>query len=360
MSVRFRVLTATEQLARHLRDELLRGTWTGVMPGEDRLMARLGVGRNTIKAALRKLEEEGLLISRGVGVPRGIAVLKNGRKTRALRVRMLLYDGADRGAPDNVELLARLQGAGHAASFSNKSLKDLGMRVERVARFVESEPADAWVVSAGSREVLEWFSRQPVPAIAMFGRFSGLPIAAACPRKSPAMVAGVRKLVELGHRRIVMLTHEEKRKPSPGLFEQNFLDELDALGLPTGPYNLPDWEDGPEGFHACLESLFERTPPTALIFCDSEIFLLPTFQYLMRRGLRIPEDVSLLADDYISGYSWTRPVISHIRWDYRTVVRRVLQWVENVSAGREDRRQVLGNARLVEGGTMARAPGQAF
>ncbi len=107
--------------------------------------------------------------------------------------------------PENVDLLARLQGAGFAASFSNKSLKDLGMDSGRVARLVATQPADAWVVSAGSRDVLEWFSEQPVPAIAMLGRFSGLPIAAACQSKSPAILAAVRKLVSLGHRRIVML-----------------------------------------------------------------------------------------------------------------------------------------------------------
>ena len=50
-----RILTASEQVAQHLRDELRRGTWTGVMPGEDRLMARLGVGRNTIQAALNSI-----------------------------------------------------------------------------------------------------------------------------------------------------------------------------------------------------------------------------------------------------------------------------------------------------------------
>lgn len=217
------------------------------------------------------------------------------------------------------------------------------------------QPADGWVVSAGSREVLEWFSEQPVPAIAMFGRFSGLPIAAACPRKTPAMISAVRKLVSLGHRRIVMLTHEERRIPTPALFEQNFLDELTAQGLPTGSYNLPDWEDHPEGFRACLDSLFRHTPPTALIFCDSSQLFLPSYQYLTRRGLRIPEDVSLLAEDSNPAYGWCEPVISHIRWDFRSVVRRVLRWAENVAHGHDDRRQVLSNAELVEGGTIGPA-----
>lgn len=350
----FRVFTACEQVAGHLREELMHGTWTGMMPGEDRLMARLGVGRNTIKAALRQLEEEGLLVGRGAGHPRRIVLQKNHKNS--LRIRILLYERGDRASPENVELLARLQEAGFAASFANKALKDLGMQATRVGRFVSDHPADAWVVSAGSREVLEWFSAQATPVIAMFGVFSALPIAAACPRKTPAMVAAVRKLVSLGHRRIVMLAHEERRIPHPGLFEQNFLNELAAQGIPTGSYNLPDWKDSPEGFRACLDSLFRHTPPTALIFCDSPNLFLPAYQYLTWRGLRIPEQVSLLADDSNPAFAWCDPVVSHIRWDYRPVVRRVLQWAENVAQGRDDKRQALFNAEFVDGGTIGPAP----
>jgi DNA-binding LacI/PurR family transcriptional regulator/DNA-binding transcriptional regulator YhcF (GntR family) len=347
----FRVFTASEQVAGHLREELLRGTWTGMMPGEDRLMARLGVGRNTIKSALRMLEEEGLLEGRGAGCQRRIQPPKKKRKA-ALRIRILLYEIDDRGLPDKVELLARLQEAGFAASFANKTLADLRMDPVRVARFVAAQPADAWVVSAGSREILEWFSAQPLPAIAMYGRFTGLPIAAASPRKIPAQNAAVRKLVALGHRRIVMLVREERRKPYPALAERAFLEELASQGLPTGSYNLPDWNETPAGFLKCLDSLFRHTPPSALIIGDAPLFI-PVQQFLARRGILVPDQVSILTVDSDPGFAWCDPVVSHIRWDYRPVVRRVLRWADNVANGKDDRRQTLFEAKLVEGGTMA-------
>ena len=68
------VLTASEQVAGYLREELRRGTWHETMPGEDRLVAQLGVGRDTIKMALRSLEEEGLLVGQGVGRRRKIVL----------------------------------------------------------------------------------------------------------------------------------------------------------------------------------------------------------------------------------------------------------------------------------------------
>jgi hypothetical protein len=44
--------------------------------------------------------------------------------------------------------------AGHSVFFADKCLQELRMEVVRVARLVRRTEADAWVVCAGSREVL--------------------------------------------------------------------------------------------------------------------------------------------------------------------------------------------------------------
>jgi len=344
-----RILTASEQVAEHLRDELRRGTWTGVMPGEDRLMARLGVGRNTIQAALRLLEEEGILASKGAGHQRRIMPQK--RTKSVLRVRILLYEECERSMPDKVELLARLQEAGHAADYAPKTLQDLGMKLERVARFVEKNPADAWVVCSASREVLTWFSTSAVPAIAMYGRFTGVPIACVSHRKIPAMQATVRKLVAWGHRRIVMLAREERRKPEPALFEAAFLNELMSLGIPTGDYNLPIWEESPDGLNACLDTLFRHTPPTAIILTETAFFM-SLQQYLSRRGIQIPDHLSVICLDPDPAFAWCKPTIAHIHGDYRPLVKRILRWIDHVALGLEDREQSLFLSKFVDGGTI--------
>lgn len=79
------------------------------------------------------------------------------------------------------------------------------------------------------------------------------------------------------------------------------------------------------------------------------------YQFLARRGIMVPDQVSLLAVDSDQGFAWCDPMVTHIRWDYRPVVRRVLRWANNVAEGKEDRRQMLYESKLVEGGTMAAA-----
>ena len=232
------------------------------------------------------------------------------------------------------------------------------MDVERVARYVKRNPADAWVVSAASREVLEWFASQPTPAIAMYGRSAAVPIAAACTIMIPSMTEAVRRLVELGHKRIVMIAREERRKPRLSRLEQAFIDELEAAGIKTGDYNLPDWEESPEGLGRLLDGLFRISPPTALIFQEAPLFV-ASLCHLASRGILTPRDVSLVVADHDASFAWSDPIPSHIEWDYRPVVRRVVRWTKNIAQGKEDRRQSGTESKFVEGGTIGPVPGRS-
>lgn len=352
------IRSASGQLAEHLKEEIRAGRWREKMPGETWLVTNLQVGRDTVRAALAQLEEEGMLVSQGQGKQRRIVMAREAFTARSIRVRILLYEKQDRADIDNSSLLAELLGAGLDAGFEDKSLKDLGMDAERVARYVKRNPADAWVVSAASKEVLEWFAGQPTPAIAMYGRSAAVPIAAAYTIMIPGMTEAVRRLAELGHKRIVMIAREERRKPRLSRPEQAFIDELESAGIKTGDYNLPDWKESREGLKRLLDELFRHSPPTALIFQESQIFV-ASLCHLASRGIVAPRDVSLVVADRDASFAWSDPIPSHIEWDYRPVVRRVVRWAKNVAQGKEDRRQSGTESKFVEGGTIGPVPGHS-
>jgi DNA-binding LacI/PurR family transcriptional regulator/biotin operon repressor len=345
------ILSAAEQVSAYLRGELLRGRWSGRMPGGDRLAAELGVGRDTVEAALRQMETEGLLENQGPRRGRRIVPQVGAARKRQIRVAILHHDPTDRRMDYMVELEHELELAGHTVVYPAKSLYEMGMNIGRVAKVVAASEADAWVVMAGSRELLEWFMTQEKPVLALFGRRRGLRIAAVGPDKPPILNEVTRKLVELGHRRIVLLARGLRRLPKPGASEQAFLDALKAHGILPGPYHLPDWEESVNGFYAQLESLFRVTPPTALIV-DEVLLFAAAQQFLAAKGLRVPGDISLVCTDYDSSFEWSRPPISHIRWETRPVVMRILQWANHVSHGRKDLRQVNTPVHFVTGGTI--------
>lgn len=350
-----RILSAVEQVAGHLREEMSRGNWGELMPGVDRLASDLGVSRKTVEAALRILQREGLLVPQGAGRRSRIEFPLVEPVAQGLRVVILLSEPMDRNFDFMVQLEHELTKLGHTATFAEKCLSDLRMVPQRVARLVERTEADAWVVVCGSREVMDWFAEQRIPTFALFGRRRGLLLPRAGPNKLPAMAAATRSLIELGHRRIVLLARTGRRVPEPGAPERCFMAELAAHGITPGSYHLPDWDLNVKGFHARLDSLFQLTPPTALIIQEA-VFYVAALQFCANHGVRVPQDVSLICTDDDPIFSWCQPSVAHIRWDSRPLVRRIIRWAANVSCGKEDMRQTWMPAEYVPGGTVGSAP----
>lgn len=349
----FRSISLVEQVAAHIRQEILQGTLGAVSPGVHRVAAEMGVHHTTAEDALKMLEREGLLVSQGAGRPRLIQIPKHFAPP-SMRIGIFPYEQTDRTLHFLLDMQHKLQEAGHTAGFAGKTLLDLGMDAKRVARFAKDVEVDARVIVAGSRDVLEWFSNQATPAFALFGRRHNVPIASIGPDKLPALRHAVDRLVGLGHRRIVMLLREEHRKPKPGFVAQALLDAMESHGLQTGPYNLPDWENNPVDLRRCLDSLFRITPPSALIVDEAFLFNM-TLQHLARHGILAPEHVSLICADPDPTFDWLSPSIAHIHWDSRLLVRRIVSWANDVARGKEDRRHSVIKAEFVEGGTIGRA-----
>jgi DNA-binding LacI/PurR family transcriptional regulator len=351
----FTALSAAEQVAEHLRMEMQRGSLSGSMPGVIPLVAELGVNHKTVKSALRMLEDEGLLLNQGRGHQRLITLSEN-YAPPALRVGLLGFSAGSRRWSFMVELRHLLEEAGQAPFHPDKGLLDLGMKVSRVAQLVEQTEADAWVVCGGSQDILKWFSEQETPAFALFGRMEGLPLAGTKPDKRSSLAAATHCLLGHGHRRISLLCRSSHRLPKSSRLMRTFLDELEAGGIATGAFNLPDWEESPEGLERCFESLFGGlTPPTALIL-DQTILYHSAHHYLAHRGLRVPGDVSLVCIDGDPDFDWCRPAVAHIQWNSGPGIRRIVRWANDVRRNKDDRRQSLTKAEFIDGETIGPAP----
>ena len=229
-----RRLSVVEQISGHLRDELGRGRWSGIMPGAIHLAAELAASSKTTEAALRLLETEGLLCGRGPGRSRSIVASPATAPRSALRIAILLYEELSRDNSMSMQVTLEIQQAidreGFDSFFCSKTQAGLGFDLLQIRRYVEQTPADGWIVCVGTRELLEWFSNHRVPGIALFGRRRGLPIAGTGPDKVPAYAEVTRELIRLGHRRIVLCCRKLRRLPEPGTVERAYLAELAAQG----------------------------------------------------------------------------------------------------------------------------------
>ncbi len=350
----FRAQSTSDQLADHLREEIHSGRLTGAMPGIQQLVKSLGVNSVAVNKAVQQLEREGLVISQGKRRQRLIAPdLKLDKDS--LRIGFLHYDAHNELRHDSLLVRQALVNTGHTPVMAPKTMYDLGMNPSRIKRMVESTEADAWVVYAGSKDLLDWFSEYEKPAFAIYGRLRNSKLPGMGIRKLHVDEMLIKRLVELGHRRIVAIVREERRVPSYGIAEQLFLKHLESHGIQTGTYNIPDWEESPAGLAAGIDKLLKHTPPTAIMVCDPVLFHAVQV-HLSHRGYKSPDDISLYCDDYSEPFDWATPSIAHLQWDHRPIIRRVLQWADNISQGREDTKLSFIKAKFIDGETIGPAP----
>lgn len=324
------------------------------MPGGSRLADELGVNPKTVDGALQMLEREGYLLSQGRRRRRLIIEPESPEKA-PLRVAILDFDPPEDRATYIYQAHHLLLDSGHTAFFAEKSQADLGMNHNRIMRVVRKTEADAWVVIAGSKELLEWFAEQETPVFALFGRRRDLPMAGIGPDQPSATRTVVRKLAALGHRRIVHLTRPSRILPVPGATERAFLDELSKHGVEPSQFHLPVWDESVAGLRAHVENMLRFTPPTAILANEPTLFL-AVQQQLLQSGLRIPEDISLVCSDGSPAFRWLSPSVAHVSWKSEPWVRRIGNWAGHISQGKTDRRQSLTRAKFIEGGTVGPAP----
>jgi len=214
----------------------------------------------------------------------------------------------------------------------------------RVARYsvetvstVDSDPET-------TRMAVEGLLRQRVDAIVAvvtdFGvleLFRGLDIAipvfasASTPRRSPRVVsidqyrgarAAVRHLAELGHTRIHHLTGPNAAPDSSERI-RGWRDELSAHRLDAPEPLLGNWT-AESGYRVGLGLDVE---PGAAIFASNDLSALGLLSALRERGLRVPDDVSVVGFDDVPEAAFFFPPLTTVRQDFAALGRQLMQKV---------------------------------
>ena len=352
-------LSLVEQTAEHLREGFRTGHWCGVLPGVRVLARELNVSKDTMERALRLLEREGSLRSGGLGKRREIAVPReSARPGRVLRVGILLSSPIEHINSNSHQLLLklvrRIENAGHICTFSEKSMREVHNRLSRITRMVTAAQADAWLVYSAPADVVRWFSGRSAPALLIGGEHLGSDLAVTITDLSGALHAAVRELTRYGHRRIVVVSPDSWRVPEHNRASRAFLTAMKENGHQPSTYNLPNWECSPAGLENLLNSLFQITPPTALLFVDPAACV-AALGFSGRRGLLIPRDISILCMTSGTVFDLLPQRLAHFEWPIETHIHRIVRWVERIAMGEVERQQTPFSAVFHPGETIGPA-----
>lgn len=129
-----------------------------------------------------------------------------------------------------------------------------------------------------------------------------------------AAYLATKHLIELGHRDIAYIGNEELHDFNLQVFcgfQEAFSSVHYPLDLSRMQLNVRDEETVCNAVDVLLSS---QVRPTA-IFCATDLYAIYAMRYLQKKGLHIPEDISIIGIDDIEISSFTTPALTTIRVD---------------------------------------------
>lgn len=149
-------------------------------------------------------------------------------------------------------------------------------------------------------------------------------------------LAATQHLLELGHRRIAILTGPENVLCARARLD-GYRAALEGAGIPVDPALVADGVfRHASGFSAMNGLLALADPPTAVFAC-SDLQALGAYEALRRAGLGVGRDVSMVGFDDLPTAAWASPPLTTVRQPLSEMAgmaaRMVLQGVGTVLPG---------------------------
>lgn len=119
-------------------------------------------------------------------------------------------------------------------------------------------------------------------------------------------------LIDLGHRRIAFVAGRPELWCSRARLD-GYRAGMETAGLDVDPeLVVPGQFDYESGFRAG-ERLFDLAEPPTAVFAASDQMALGVYEALRQRGLRVPDDVSVVGFDDLPQARWSSPPLTTVR-----------------------------------------------
>ncbi len=288
------------QTATVILGEIESGRWSRWLPGEHELCAHLHVSRRTVRAALEQLGRHGILRC-GQGKRREIiGASASRRKSASKRVVFLMPVPLLSLSPFGVYLIDHLRehlAEGGYVLETHASRLPYRARVPHELENLEGSVKPAcWVLLHSTAQMQRWFAERSLPCLVVGSRFPDIHLPAVDTDYRAVCHHAVGRFLAKNRSLLALLN------PLPGAAgdektSEGFLEaalNARARGLRAEVVH----HDGTVGsICARVDALLKRDhPPTALLVSRPR-HVLTVLGQLLRRGIRVPEQVALISRD---------------------------------------------------------------
>lgn len=345
------------EAAAFLRERLRSGCWSQLLPGEVDLARQLQVGRNTIRAALAQLEEEGWITTQ-MGCRRRVTSLVptvTPSESAVSTAVLLLATPLHALAPTTLlwmdTLRQQLRGSGWHLETEVQPAAFKKNPAGILAALTAGHPSSVWILHRAPQATQAWFQARQIPAVVAGTRHEGLSLPQVDTDYRAVCRHAATRLASLGHRRLGLLTSRVQlagdAESVAGFYE----------GAGGAEVELLSHNETPAGVAAVLKAAFAsaRTGPrmTALFSLRAEHHA-TAITWLLAHGVRIPGQLSLLCRDDEPFLQHLYPEPARYRRSAETFAKKLARLVIQCTQPGSAVRSVLLMPDFVRGESLAR------
>ena len=327
--------SVAEQAEQALRRLIREGALTDPLPGEHHLAGQLGISRSSLRPAMANLAKAGLIV-RGNGRRARLGAFGAGRPGQPRPTVCLVCSASrEKMAPHIntvvMELHAHFSSHGIPWEESFDAKLDLRHPEARLQSLVSHRQHVCWLLFGCSAQVLRWFSRAGLPAVVLGSCPPGVTLPSVDFNYPAVGRHAAGQLAKNGHRRIALL--QPRRALTGDLDSWESFHGYFAGKSPRVMLRSVAIEADLSDLCVKLDQLMaSRHRPTA-IFCLHPPTALKTVFHLLRRGRRIPGEVSVLSRDSMAVFDAALPEISRYRGSNTQLFSRAVRIVQSMLAG---------------------------
>lgn len=351
-----------DQAAAALREAIRTGQLREPLPGGHQLARQLGISRPSVQAALARLATEGIVVVRK-GHRSRLVARPRARSTSAPPAVCVVCPVSSASAyflehPLLLELHAEFASRGIRWEVLFEMKLGSARPEARLRQLVTARPHVCWILFSASETIQAWFAQARVPALVLGSCAPGVKLPSADLNYESVGWHAAGMVARHGHRNIALILPP---KPLPGdrASRQAFLRyiERQVPAAAVTDWNIPDH---PGQRRAKLGRLLAGNGrPTALVSLRPALTI-AAFAQVLASGLRIPEDVSIIARDTHPLLDAALPDLTRYSSTAKKLAMRAVRIASHLLAGRTvPARPSLVTPTFVPGTTLAKPTARA-
>ena len=151
----------------------------------------------------------------------------------------------------------------------------------------------------------------------------------------------IKYLIDLGHKDIAIISNGELHELNVYIIG-GFQNAMKEAGIAVLPNRMQINANSEESMEKCIEKALDGPKTPTAIFCAIDAYSINVIGYLNKKGIRVPEDISVMS---IGDYQLSKnmiPAITTMCIDKHRIIVEGLEMLESLMQGKKVKSKFLG------------------